>query len=146
MDRQKIIDLVLNEMARNCQFDLSIMLNDLNRGEIGILSFLANVENNVSAGTLSEKLSITSARVASILNALEKKNYIIRQKSETDKRKIMVSITDAGRSQIQQMKNRLISKLEYIVDEIGIEDAIVYLEITKRIKDAVQRLERSTIC
>lgn len=146
MDRQDIVNLVLNEMARNCQFDLSIILSDLSRGEVGILGFLAYRENDVSAGVLSEELSITSARVASILNALEKKHFVIRQKSRIDKRKTIVHITSEGKKQIQQIKTNLVSKLEYIVDEIGVEDAIVYLEITKRIKDAVQRLERGSIC
>ena len=45
------------------------------RGEVGVLNYLAFDKNEATAGKLSEKLNVTTARVASILNSLENKKY-----------------------------------------------------------------------
>ena len=45
------------------------------RGEVGVLNYLACDKNEATAGKLSEKLNVTTARVASILNSLENKKY-----------------------------------------------------------------------
>ncbi len=55
------------------------MLDEFNCGEIGVLSMLAFDQNPVTAGELSEKLNVTTARIARILNSLESKQYIRRK-------------------------------------------------------------------
>ena len=69
------------------------------RGEYGVLRYLAYVEDNVSAGVLTEQLHVVPGRMTDILKSLESKGLIKRYRSQEDKRKVKVCITDEGREE-----------------------------------------------
>ncbi|MEJ2037602.1 MAG: MarR family winged helix-turn-helix transcriptional regulator [Desulfosarcinaceae bacterium] len=50
-----------------------------------------------TAGKIARAVSLSQATVTGILERLEKRHLIVRQRSDHDKRRIMVNITDAGR-------------------------------------------------
>ena len=50
----------------------------------------------VTAGEIARAVSLSQATVTGILERLEKRSLIVRQRSDQDKRRIMVRITDAG--------------------------------------------------
>lgn len=52
---------------------------------------------DIAAGEIAQAVSLSQATVTGILERLGKRGLVIRQRSEHDKRRIMVSITDAGR-------------------------------------------------
>ena len=66
------------------------------RGEYGVLRYLVYVEDNVSAGVLTEQLHVVPGRMTDILKSLESKGLIKRYRSQEDKRKVKVCITDEG--------------------------------------------------
>lgn len=45
---------------------------------------------------MGSKLFLDSGTLTPVLNALEKKGYVVRKRSETDKRDVYATITDAG--------------------------------------------------
>lgn len=143
MENKQIVQVFFKEAIRDCEPHL---FGNLSKGEIGVLGYLTYIENDVSAGLLGNHLNVTSARIASILKSLEKKQYIIRQRCEDDKRKIKVSITDAGSEIVSNIAQELKKQITYVVNVIGEEDALTYLRITKRIKDALVALERGSVC
>ena len=53
--------------------------------------------DEISAGDVARAVSLSQATVTGILDRLEKRGLVVRQRSKHDKRRIMVSITDAGR-------------------------------------------------
>lgn len=51
----------------------------------------------VTAGEIARAVSLSQATVTGILERLEKRGLLVRQRNERDRRRIMVSITEAGR-------------------------------------------------
>lgn len=50
----------------------------------------------LTTGELAKEMALTQATVTSILDRLEKKSLIARERGTEDKRKVWVSLTDAG--------------------------------------------------
>ena len=146
MEKETIINHILKNAIINSGQDLSTTLHGLSKGEIGVLGYLSFIENNVSAKVLSENLKISSARVAKLLNTLENKSYIIRIKDKNDKRKIVVMITEDGSSLIHKMRNRLHDTISYIIDELGMEEVLHYLNTTQKIKEMISNQEGDISC
>lgn len=53
-------------------------------------------EGQMTPGALSKQVVLTQATVTSILDRLEKKNLVLRERGSEDKRKVWISLTDAG--------------------------------------------------
>ena len=121
-------------MRNNSKISLTEMLNDFNRGEIGVLGYLVFDRNNVTSGELSEKLNVTTARIASVLNSLENKGYIKRNVDVNDKRKTLVSITEDGEKLAYEIKEKLTNKIIKVIKEVGYDDIKEYMRIAFKIR------------
>lgn len=55
----------------------------------------------ITIGTLAREISLSQATVTTILDRLEKRDLIRRQRSETDKRKVYVQLTASSEKLIQ---------------------------------------------
>ena len=80
------------------------------RGEYGVLRYLLYVQDKTSPGVLTEQLHVVPGRMTDILNSLESRGFIKRQKSDEDRRRVVVCITESGRDEAFQ-------KMEYIRNE-----------------------------
>lgn len=58
-------------------------------------------KGSVSSGELAGDISVSQATVTTILDRLEKKAFVVRQRSAEDRRKVMVSLTDAGSASLE---------------------------------------------
>jgi DNA-binding MarR family transcriptional regulator len=60
------------------------------------------IEKNrvTTSGVIAREVSLSQATVTSILDRLEKKAYILRARTDADKRKVMVSLTESGQQAI----------------------------------------------
>ena len=61
-----------------------------------ILQTLRN-EGELTAGEVARKVSLSQATVTTIIDRLEKREYVIRERSSQDKRKVFLHLSDAGR-------------------------------------------------
>lgn len=138
-DYEQFAEMIFNELRNNTQISLDEMLSNFNKGEIGVLSYLAFDENKVTSGTLSEKLNVTTPRIASILNSLENKGYIKRICDETDRRKSLVTITQKGNELAQNVKNKLLKKIILVIKEVDQKDVREYIRISTKIKDILNK-------
>ena len=107
-------------------------------GEIGILIFLQinKIKNGVesfSSGDLSKALELSTGRMAIALNGLEKKGFINRKIDYSDRRRVMVSITEEGSSFAETHHEKRLDRFEKMLSALGEEDAVEYVRITKRI-------------
>ena len=118
---------------------LTDTLNYFNRGEVGVLSYLAFDKNEASSGELSEKLNVSTARIASILKSLENKKYIRRKEDSLDKRKTLVVITESGKELAVETKKELMDILIKVIKEIGYEDIEEYTRIVQKIRKVLDK-------
>ena len=70
----------------------------------------------MSSGDLAKEIGISVSRMSRILKSLEDKNLVMRNFSETDKRKMIFSITDSGLDKIIKLR-----KSNLIIPEIKIQ-------------------------
>lgn len=82
---------------------------------------------------LSEQIHASTARIAVVLNRLEKKGYVSRAIDATDRRRILVTMTEEGREYVETVRAHLCENMKSLLEELGEQDAQEYLRITKRI-------------
>lgn len=113
--------------------------HDAQKGERFIIFYLGYNNNKyLIAGDVSKEMNVSTARVAVLLNRLEKKGYIIKEQDEIDKRKTKVKLTKEGYNFYQMKMKRLMKYFEAIIDKIGYEGLdqfLEYLNIINRIGD-----------
>lgn len=139
MNYEQIAEDIFVELKNNTQTSLEEILGDFNKGEIGVLSYLAFDEDGVTSGMLSEKLGVTTPRMASILNSLEAKGYINRNTDVSDKRKSLVTITKKGMILAKDVKDNLIDKIISVIKCIDYNDIKEYIRINKEIKNILNK-------
>lgn len=67
------------------------------------LAILDGANEALSSHTIAERLLVTTASMTSLLDTLERKGLVRRSPHPRDRRKILVSLTDAGASIVDQM-------------------------------------------
>ncbi len=103
-------DELYNLLAELLNRKMNRTVLDSIRGEYGVLRYLLYVQDKTSPGVLTEQLHVVPGRMTDILNSLESKGFIKRQKSDEDRRRVVVCITESGRDEAFQ-------KMEYIRNE-----------------------------
>ena len=76
----------------------------LNRGEVGVLGalLLAGSDQQLSPTQLFRGLMLSSAGITSRLDRLERRGYVKRARHPSDRRGVLVTLTDAGRKVLEQ--------------------------------------------
>lgn len=69
--------------------------------QLVILQEISNL-GEVTAGEIAKAVSLSQATVTGILERMEKRGLLARQRSNSDKRRIMVRITDSGEQVLQE--------------------------------------------
>src|SRR5690349_7048173 len=62
-----------------------------------VLSMLADSETPLPPHVIADKLIITRATVTGLIDSLERRGYAVRHPSQSDRRMILVEITERGR-------------------------------------------------
>lgn len=139
MKKKEFAEFLFNQLKPTTARSLTDVLNNFSRGEVGVLSYLVFDKGESSAGELSEKLNVSTARIASILNSLEHKEYITRKIDMLDKRKTLVAITEKGRNLAISTKNEITNMLLKIIDEVGYDDIKEYVRILQKIRNVIDK-------
>ncbi len=116
------------------------------RGEANLLLSLARSGREMLAGELSKSSGLSVSRVTNILNSLEKKELITKRSDDVDKRKVYVSLTDAGRSYIIEGHGKIVGQYEKVFRRLGEEDSMEYLRLIKKFSEIMgEELEREML-
>ena len=107
----------------------------LMRGEKAVMLYLYDHEDGVTAGELSKALEIGSGGIANLLNALEKKELIIRTMSREDRRKIIVTLDPKGRDDITARRREALEITEEMLRRLGKEDTSELIRILTRMTE-----------
>lgn len=140
MDYKALAEELFHVMTRTAKLPFQKKVDDLSHGERKILGYLTFGKNGVPSGDLSEKLDLTTPRVASALNSLAKKGYIERNRDENDKRMVIVSITESGKSYMLEEYNNLILMMQQTLEKLGEKDALEFIRIIKRIQEITNEM------
>lgn len=134
MDVENMAEMLFQQIKEGTSTPISEMLDEFNCGEIGVLSTLSFDQNPVTAGELSEKLNVTTAR---ILNPLESKQYIRRKNNRTDRRKTFVTITKKGKELADSTKKEIVDKIVQVIQEVGYDEIQTYISIVLKVRSVL---------
>lgn len=137
MNDKELATKLLKDLWDNRPNRFNNFLDESNKGEFGLLNYIYFETKVVSAGMLSEKLKVSTARIASILNSLEAKKLIKRKIGTDDKRKVVVEITTEGKEIIKKYQEEVVNKVSYIISRIGQEKVKQYFDIMLEINSII---------
>lgn len=137
MDVENMTEMLFQQIKEGTSTPISELLDEFNCGEIGVLSTLAFDQNPVTAGELSEKLNVTTARIARILTFLESKQYIRRKNDRTDHRKTFVTITKKGKELADSTKKEIMDKIVQVIREVGYDEIQTYISIVLKVRSVL---------
>lgn len=110
------------------------LLNKLDLTYTQYITLLALWEkDHITVKELGEKLYLDSGTLTPLLNKLEKKGYIIKNKSDKDGRELVVIVTDKG----LELKQKAIDVPPEIAKCINLkkEEAIVFYQLLHKVLD-----------
>ena len=133
MDYTALANELLSVRANLLQVPANQKLSKMVQGELFVLNYLITHEKIVHPKELSEKMAVSTARIASLLNHMEGKNLIQRYADKDDNRRVIVILTDTGRQEIHRIRAEVISYVCAMLESLGPEDAEAYIRIQKKI-------------
>ncbi|MDR2610368.1 MAG: MarR family transcriptional regulator [Clostridiales Family XIII bacterium] len=99
------------------------------KGERFALFYLIHTDGGVTPGDITRATHTSSARVAMVLKTLEAKGYISRSPDPQDRRKVLVSVTKAGRAIIAREQKELIKIIATIFERMGERDTTEFVRL-----------------
>lgn len=110
------------------------------QGECFVLRCLLRSTTPLMPSDLSAMTQSSTARIAVVLNTLEKKGYVTRAIDQADRRRVLVTITPAGTAYIRGVREQARDRMRQLLEELGEADAAEYLRITERILTITKRM------
>ena len=141
----KIDEIVaaLEEMTSGRENAMESM-SRIGKGELFILKFLYNKNTAVIPSEISDAMHSSNARISAALGSLEKKGQIHREIDVTNRRNILVTITEEGRERIRLSMEKMREHMVYVLTEMGEEDAAEFVRLIKRFSEIAYRVFDNT--
>ena len=91
-------------------------------------------------GEVAARMHITSGTVTSLLDNLERKDYVVRSADADDRRRVLVDITPAAQAVLDEVLPAIQQVSRQIIDGIGVQRQQALLDILDDIRRAVAEL------
>jgi len=135
MDYPALATQLLDSMQALHKFRPQKHINEAMHGEAFVLRFIMVQNGDVLPSEISSEMGVSSARVAAALNSLESKGLIIRQIDLSDRRKILVSITQEGRALAEGQERAVVEGTAKMLALLGKQDAKEHVRIMGRLAE-----------
>ncbi|MBR5524528.1 MAG: winged helix DNA-binding protein [Clostridia bacterium] len=112
--------------------------NETNAGIGAVLRFLFESGQPMTAGSISQFMNVSTARVAVLLKKMEARGFIFRQAGTADARTVVVSLTEAGIETASKMQEDFHRDIGVLIDTIGMERLIEYTNISREIRSVIK--------
>ena len=136
---QTLANELLHIRMNLLQVPASQKLSGILRGELFVLNYLYNHEDGIHPKELSEKMAVSTARIARLLNHMEEKSLVTRLPDPGDNRQIIVQLTPDGAKAVEGARREVISYLAKMLESLGPEDARAYIRIQEKIYQNYQK-------
>lgn len=98
-------------------------------GEAFVIMYISKRGGDVLPSEISNKMNITSARVAAALSSLENKGLITRTMAPNDRRKILVDLTPSGKEMAESYEQKALDGAKRMLEMLGEQDAMEFVRI-----------------
>ena len=137
MATKEQVDKVFAAVEDSKPKDLSKITNETMSGIGAVLRFLYESDRDITAGQISSFMNVSTARVAALLKKMEARGLIVKSTGENDPRTTVVRLSSKGIETVKIMKEKMIRDISAVIDKIGMEPFLEYIEMTKRISSII---------
>lgn len=122
-----------------------LILQDITRHELSVenfrvLEFLYN-KGPHTIQKISKQLSIASGSITHVVNKLEKRGCVKREKSPTDRRSSIVVLTEKGQDLFQNIFPEHVKALSEIVSSLDNEEKVQLTDLLKKLGIGADRMK-----
>ncbi|MFR3385887.1 MAG: MarR family winged helix-turn-helix transcriptional regulator [Lachnospiraceae bacterium] len=126
----------LNERILDAWIDLTTVINNerlvsempLNESLICRILY-QNKENDITATDLCSLTKMQKSQMNRTLMNMEKKNWIIRQRSDKDKRQILIALNEEKMRAYQEQHEHILNIVNKLIERIGQENTEKTVEL-----------------
>jgi DNA-binding MarR family transcriptional regulator len=114
-------------------------LGGVYKGEVFVLKYLSSKKSPALPTEISEALQSSTARISTLLGALEKKGLVVREIDPDNRRNILVTLTDKGREQAALQERERKKRMKRILTALGEADTRELVRLIGRISEISQK-------
>lgn len=89
---------------------------------------------------IAEVLGVSSSAATQMVDDLESHNFVTRKTSETDKRVLIISLTEKAEQQFEEMHRERIRTFSTLFDALSEDEFNQYVSLNKKIISRIQSL------
>ena len=93
---EMLVNLFNTVLDKESQAIITEEFRDITNNDMHIIEAVG-IDEHRSMSVIAKKLSVTVGTLTTNMNGLEKKGYILRERSAEDKRVVLVTLTERGR-------------------------------------------------
>jgi DNA-binding MarR family transcriptional regulator len=138
MTDHELAALFLGKMVRWTRLHAARKFTDLSRGELYVLQMLTD-KREAQPGDICAGLDVSTARVAALLNSMERKGWVKRFPDPADRRKIRVVITEAGEAKARDFRRGILEYVARLLRELGERDTRELMRIMDRLSELLEK-------
>jgi DNA-binding MarR family transcriptional regulator len=131
--------IAFNEIMSNSERNMLENINRANKGELFVLHFLSMRNTATLPSELSSALHASTARISALLRSLEKKGQIERDIDKSNRRNILVTITEAGYERVNTEMKEMQKSMRQVFTDMGETDAVEFIRLSKRFFELTQK-------
>lgn len=124
---------LLNVGTKLLQVPAQREISKMMRGELFVLNYLKNQDGIVHPKELSEKLAVSTARIARLLKHMEDQKLVVRYTDAEDSRQVVVQLTEQGEREIECVRKTVLEHTTRMLEDLGAEEAKEYIRIQEKI-------------
>ena len=124
---------LLNVRLKMLQVPVHQEISKIMRGELFVLNYLTEHDGVVHPKELSEKLAVSTARIARLLKHMEEEKLIVRIADAQDSRQVNVQLTEQGSKEIDIVRKKVFEHTTRLLENLGPDDAKEYIRIQEKI-------------
>jgi DNA-binding MarR family transcriptional regulator len=110
-----------------------------------LLAVLEGAGEPLSPTDISERLMVTTASITSLVDTLERRKFVKRSPDPDDRRRILVTITPAGRKVVDQFLPEIVALQTAALDGISEADRKRLVTLLDTIKQQAAAIDATTV-
>ena len=122
------------------EINLNQVIKCLTTSELHIIEAIG--ENEITMNQLSDKIGITMGTASVAVNKFTEKPFLERSRSNTDRRKVFVKLTQKGKVALNYHGNFHSTILERITDDIPKEKLDTFVEVFETIMENLDKVKK----
>lgn len=127
------IENLLKQLKAAPPLDISQKFDMSTVGIRAILKILNESDGRITAGNISEKMNVSTARVAVLLKKMVAKGLIEKENDSEDGRVVVVKLSEYGKQTADKLKEDLYDLMGELIDGIGMEKMLEFAAISNEI-------------